>query len=111
MGSRPSTFGDIRHIFDARRSSRITSHSVLEAGSRMNALKVLTALVEIERIVGKCDPMAIRPLILEAEEGVLRLEQELMAALETNGSLREQLEIGDQFSLLRPPTAGERWPN
>jgi len=77
----------------------------------MNALKVMATLVEIERIVGKGDPVAIRTMIAEAQEDVLRLEEQLMVALENNGVLREQLEgFGQSWSLSSLMTR-ERWMN
>lgn len=77
----------------------------------MNALKVMATLVEIERIVGKGDPIAMRAMIAEAQEGVLRLQEQLMVALEHNGMLREQLEGYGESSSPSLLMTRERWYN
>jgi hypothetical protein len=51
---------------------------------------LIADLVNIERIVGKSDPIAIRRMVVEVQESVLHLQQQLVDALEDNGRLREQ---------------------
>jgi hypothetical protein len=67
----------------------------------MNAAKLMATLVELEALAGKGDPMAMRLMILDAQEGVLCLERQLMATLEINERLKEQLEVCREFSFLR----------
>lgn len=68
----------------------------------MDGIKVMALLVDIDRLVGKGDPMVIREMIMAAQDGVLRLQQQLVATLENNGRLRDQLEICGKMSLSRP---------
>jgi hypothetical protein len=77
----------------------------IESRFTMDALQVMAVLVNIERVAGRVDPIAIRAMAVEAQEGVLRLQQQLMAVLADNGSLREQLEVCTQLSRLLPASA------
>ena len=81
----------------------------MEAGFRMNAAKLIALLLEIERAVGKCDPLVIRRMVLEAEEGVMRLEQQLTAALHENLILRQRAEACERSSAQRLEIAS--WEN
>jgi hypothetical protein len=72
------------------------------AGFQMKARKLMATLVDIEKIGGKGDPIAFFAKIIDAQEGVCLLQQQLMAALEDNGRLREQLEVCAGSSLLGP---------
>jgi hypothetical protein len=55
----------------------------------------MAVFVNIERVVGRIDPTAIA-MAVEGQEGVLRLQQQLMATLEDR--LHEQLEACTQLS-------------
>ena len=74
----------------------------------MNAAKLIAILVELESLAGKGDPIVMRRMILDAQEWVLRIEQQLMAALDSNRALREQLEVCEEFSLLRRIELGDK---
>ncbi len=58
----------------------------------MNAAEIIAKLSEIERTVGKSDPVAIRAIAIEAQEGILHLERKLIATLQENQRLRERME-------------------
>jgi hypothetical protein len=108
-GGRPVLLwrGDFHHIPDLRALSRMdhADNFCIESRFTMDALQVMAVLVNIERVAGRVDPIAIRAMAVEAQEGVLRLQQQLMAVLADNGSLREQLEVCTQLSRLLPASA------
>ncbi len=58
----------------------------------MQAAEVMTRLIEIEKIVGKADPVELRSLLIRVEEGLLHLEQLTLEALRENAMLRMQME-------------------
>ncbi len=58
----------------------------------MNAAEVMNRLVELEKVVGKSDPGAIRAMLLRVEEGVLQLEQLTIETMRENAMLRQRLQ-------------------
>ncbi len=55
---------------------------------------LLEKLLDIERAVGLTDRMTVRKMLMDLETQVLRLQQELLAALDEVRRLREEQESG-----------------
>jgi hypothetical protein len=49
---------------------------------------LLQKLLDIEKAVGRGDPMAVRTMVMEAEECVLQMEREFLDTLSENERLR-----------------------
>ena len=58
----------------------------------MNTAHLISQLLEIEQAVGVMEPGRIRALLFEAEENVLRIEQQMIEILLENDRLRARLE-------------------
>jgi hypothetical protein len=65
----------------------------------MNAAELIAKLSEIERNAGKGDPVVVRAMVIEAQEGVLHAERELIATFRENERLRERMEERERSSL------------
>jgi hypothetical protein len=60
----------------------------------MNATELMAKLVEIERAVDSAGLSRVHALALDAQEGVLQMEQQMMETLIENQRLLEYLEDG-----------------
>jgi hypothetical protein len=58
----------------------------------MDPPDLLHKLMEMERALGRQDVLALRNLLIEAEDGVLALEREKEFLARENASLRQRLE-------------------
>jgi hypothetical protein len=67
----------------------------------MNAADLIAKLVEIERAIGNADAPKVRAMVLEAEEVVLRFEQQTIETLRENKRLRDLMENCERSSLFR----------
>lgn len=63
----------------------------------MNAANLMAKLVQIERAVGGTN-LAVRAMVMEAEESVLQLEQQMIETLGENERLRERMENCERSS-------------
>lgn len=71
----------------------------------MSAAILISKLLEIERSLGKCDPVKIRAIVLEAQGCVLELEQQLIETMGEMQRLRERMENCERSRLSGVPTA------
>jgi len=61
---------------------------------------LVAKLLEIERSIGKADPVKVRAMVLEAQGHVLELEQQLIQAMAETQRLRDRVENCEQLSRL-----------